>query len=119
MPQGAQRNMDKVKSEFSTGTKHDSGKPRMELLDSLWLTGVARVLTFGATKYAAHNWRAGLQISRLIGACLRHIFAFLRGEDKDPETGESHLYHASCCLMFAANMMETRPEMDDRYKAPQ
>ena len=47
------------------------------------------------------------------------MLAFLRGEDKDPETGESHLYHASCCLMFAANMVETRPDMDDRYKAPQ
>ena len=108
-----------VPSAPAGGTKNDSGKPRMELLDSLWLTGVARVLTFGATKYAPHNWRAGLQLSRLLGACLRHIFAFLRGEDKDPETGESHLYHASCCLMFAANMVETRPDMDDRYKAPQ
>lgn len=98
------------------GLKFDDNKPPLQLLDGLWLTGVAQVLAFGAVKYAPHNWRKGLQLSRLLGAALRHIFAFLGGQDKDPETGLSHLYHASCCLMFAANMHETRPDMDDRFK---
>ena len=30
----------------------------------------------------------------------RHIFAWWGGEDKDPETGFSHLAHAACCLLF-------------------
>ncbi len=42
------------------GTKFDGGKPRMDLLDPLWLAEVARVLGFGAQKYAAHNWRGGI-----------------------------------------------------------
>lgn len=99
-----------------SGIKHDGEKPDMSLISPMWIEGVARILTFGKRKYAAHNWRKGLHMSRLLSAALRHIFAFLRGEDLDPETGESHLYHASCCLMFAAETFEMRKEFDDRWK---
>lgn len=98
------------------GSKHDSGKPRMDLLDRLALEDVARVLGFGAEKYAAHNWRSGLPTSRLIAAALRHTHAFNDGEDNDPESGLPHLAHAMCCLMFALNMHKTRPDLDDRYR---
>lgn len=100
------------------GLKNDQEKTRLELLSSTWLMGVGAVLTFGAKKYAAHNWRKGITLSRLLGACLRHVIAFLGGEDLDPETGLSHLYHASCCLMFASELYETNPqEVDDRYRS--
>lgn len=98
------------------GRKDDGNKIQMELLSPLWLFGVGRVLTFGAKKYAAHNWRKGIVMSRLLGACLRHIFAFLNGEDNDPESGICHLHHASCCLMFASELFQTHPQLDDRYK---
>lgn len=96
--------------------KHDQEKVQLDLLSASWIFGVGEVLTFGAKKYAAHNWRAGLQRSRLLGATLRHVFAYLRGEDFDSETGLLHLYHASCCLMFASELHETRPDLDDRWK---
>lgn len=98
------------------GVKHDQGKEPLALLSTVWLLGVARVMGFGAVKYAAHNWRQGLQRSRLVSAAMRHILAYNEGEDKDPETGLSHLDHASCCLMFAREMHETHSELDDRYK---
>jgi hypothetical protein len=98
------------------GTKFDGEKVKLEYLSATWVTGVGKVLTFGAKKYEAHNWRKGIHLSRLLGACLRHVFAFMGGEDTDPETGLCHLYHASCCLMFASETHELRPEMDDRYK---
>lgn len=101
---------------MSGGTKNDSEKIQVELLSARWLFGVGQVLTFGARKYAAHNWRKGIALSRLLGACLRHVLAFLGGEDCDSETQLSHLYHASCCLMFAAELHETHPDLDDRYK---
>jgi hypothetical protein len=100
----------------ATGIKHDSGKARMSLLDSSWLLGVAEVLTFGEKKYQAHNWRKGLSVSRLMDAAARHQAAFNDGEDLDPESGKSHLYHASCCLMFASWMIKNRPDLDDRFK---
>lgn len=102
--------------ESLKGVKLDDGKVRLELLSTIWLNGVGRVLTFGAKKYSSHNWRRGLELSRLLGACARHLFAFIGGEDKDPETGLCHLDHASCCLMFARELWETHPHLDDRYK---
>ncbi len=67
----------------------------------------------------AHNWRGGITYSRLIGAALRHIFAILRGEDLDPESGLPHVHHASCCLMFLSAMMSHRKDLDDRWKPDQ
>lgn len=103
-------------SAKSTGLKYDSEKVRVELLDTEWLEGVGQVLTFGAKKYAEHNWRGGISYSRLIGACLRHLFAILRGEDVDSESGLPHSAHASCCLMFLYWMMKHRKDLDDRWK---
>lgn len=99
------------------GVKFDSDKPRMELLDTYALEQIALVMSFGAKKYAAHNWRGGLAWSRLIGAALRHILAFMKGEDKDPESGLSHIAHAGCCIMFLLWHEKHKVEKDDRYKA--
>lgn len=98
------------------GTKYDQDKPRMELLDSEWLEEVAWVLTFGARKYAADNWRGGISIRRLLGAALRHLFAVVRGEDRDPESGLTHVGHLSCCAMFLYWTLKHKPELDDRWK---
>lgn len=105
-------------SEKSTGLKYDANKSRVDLLDTEWLEQVGGVLAFGAKKYAAHNWRGGISYSRLLGACMRHVFAIVRGEDTDPESGLQHSAHASCCLMFLAFMMKYRPDLDDRWKHP-
>lgn len=98
------------------GIKFDGEKPRMDLLDPLALEGLAKVLTFGAQKYAAHNWRKGIANTRLIAAMLRHLFAIMRGEDLDPESGLPHIDHVGCCWMFLSNNMKVRPEMDDRWR---
>ena len=95
--------------------KHDQEKSRVDLLSSSWLMGVGVVLAYGAKKYAAHNWRKGLLLSRTLGATLRHVLAFLGGEDLDPETGLCHLLHASCSVMFAYETWLTSKGMDDRY----
>jgi hypothetical protein len=100
------------------GRKDDSEKPRMDLLDHTALVGLSEVLGFGARKYAAHNWRAGLSYSRLIGAAYRHLGALNSGEDIDPESGKPHIDHLGCCWMFLSNLMKTRPDLDDRYKEP-
>jgi len=96
--------------------KKDAGKPPMELVDAEFVEGVARVLGFGAKKYAAHKWRDGITLGRLLGAVLRHVFAMVRGEDVDAETGEPHAYHAACELMFFEWTRKRRSDLDDRYK---
>ena len=97
------------------GVKFDADKPRMDLLDAYAIEQLSLVLGFGAKKYDSHNWRKGIAKGRLIAAALRHLFAYLRGEDKDPETGLSHAAHAMCCCMFLLGL-EHRPELDDRWK---
>lgn len=95
--------------------KYDSDKPDMSLLSGYSMYEVAKVLTFGKAKYAAHNWRKGISSSRLLAAALRHMFSYLAGEDLDPETGLSHISHAMCCCMFIIELHHTMPESDDRY----
>lgn len=99
-----------------TAKKFDQGKSRIDLVEPTFISGVGDVLAFGAQKYAAHNWRKGMDLSRLIAAAYRHLGAFNGGEDNDPESGHSHLYHAACCLMFADWVRKNKPEFDDRYK---
>lgn len=100
---------------MSDAKKFDQGKPRMELLPSSALLEISKVLTEGAKKYDPWNWAKGLQYSRLIGAVMRHVSAWKDGEDKDPETGLSHLAHAACGLMFLLDYLDrNQTHLDDR-----
>jgi hypothetical protein len=103
----------------ATGVKHDEDKTPMDLLDPMALDGLARVLQFGARKYASHNWRGGISYSRLIAALLRHSFAILRGEYVDPESNLPHIDHVGCCWMFLSWHMKCRPDLDDLWKPQQ
>jgi hypothetical protein len=103
-------------SKLGSALKFDDDKLPVNLLSSEALLQTAAVLKFGADKYAEHNWRAGFAWSRPLAAAMRHIMAFNDGEDKDPESGLSHLAHAMCCIMFLLEFEKTHRELDDRYK---
>ena len=99
------------------GVKHDGGKLPWHLFP--WDAGAAvvRVLQFGARKYADRNWEKGIPHSRTFSATIRHLTAWHEGEDNDPETGESHLAHAVCEVLFAlAFELRGRADLDDRPK---
>lgn len=78
------------------------------------IEGIARVLEFGARKYARSNWKKGLKVTEIIDSMLRHQVAFLNGEDIDAESGLPHPFHIACNALFLAEMMHIKPEMDDR-----
>lgn len=85
----------------SPGAKHDSDKPRLDLLPWAAVLACADVLTFGADKYGAENWqRVPEGKRRFLAASLRHVIAYARGEWLDPESGLPHLSHALTSLMF-------------------
>jgi hypothetical protein len=105
-----------IKKQFGTALKFDTNKLPLNLLSTEAMNQTAAVLAFGAEKYAAHNWRAGFAWSRPLAAAMRHITAFNDGEDKDPESGLSHLAHAACCIMFLLEFEKTHQHLDDRYK---
>lgn len=98
--------------------KADSGKPDWSLVPFEALEGMVRVLEFGANKYSRNNWmtNGGFSYRRVLTACMRHLFAYLSGEDKDPESGLSHIHHAQCNLLFLAMYLTNKEKFnkDDR-----
>lgn len=96
--------------------KYDQEKPRTDLVPSSLVIEVGKVLGFGADKYADENWRSGCDWSRMYGAALRHLLAWHEGEDLDPESGLSHLAHASCCIAFLIEYQRTSTGTDNRFK---
>lgn len=99
-----------------TALKFDKDKIRLELIPFEAVEEIAKVMTFGAkTKYDDHNWRNGFKYSRLLGAALRHIFLWARGQNTDPESGLSHLAHAGCCILFLITHELEELGEDDRH----
>lgn len=100
-------------------TKHDQDKPRYDLLPPAAIEEMVKVLTFGAKKYAPDNWRTVPDAkSRYTAALLRHTFAMLRGERRDPETGLHHSAHIMCCASFIAEL-DSSPEVTPEVKWPE
>lgn len=98
------------------GTKNDQGKSRLELLPPHAVEELGHVLKFGAEKYGEYNYLGGLKWTRFAGAILRHTYAWLRGEDNDPESGFSHLAHAAVSAMMILEFMKRGKGEDDRYR---
>lgn len=87
--------------EVTQGVKYDSDKLEYSLLPKGVLTPILKVLSFGKKKYAADNWmKVDNPKERYYNALQRHITQWWEGEKYDSETGENHLAHAACCLMF-------------------
>lgn len=96
------------------GHKADHGKPIMGAIPPHAELAVARVLTFGAEKYARDGWQVVENAEvRYMDAALRHLNAHRRGELVDDESGESHLAHAACCILFMLDMQEREGPLKD------
>jgi hypothetical protein len=95
-----------------------ASKPRLDLVPWPAIEEIAEVLTYGAKKYDANNWCRGAAWGRYFAALCRHIFAWWGGENKDPETGLSHLAHAGCCLIFLMSYQRNGWGTDDRFTGP-
>lgn len=93
-----------------------TGKVRVDLIPTRPLEEIAGVLAHGAEKYGQNNWRGGLRWSRYYAAILRHLFAWERGEDMDPDSELGHLAHAATCMLFLMEMETTRRDLDDRFR---
>lgn len=92
----------------------DSGKRRVDLVPPELIEAVADVLAKGAEKYTEYNWQKGMEWMKLYGSALRHLLAFRKGEDKDPESGLDPIAHAICDLAFLLVYRRTHPELDNR-----
>jgi len=92
----------------------DTDKPELQWLPFGPLADIARVFQYGAGKYGRGNYQKGMKWSKLIGSALRHLYAFMDGEDKDPESGLSHIAHAGANVIMLLYTIQHYPQKDDR-----
>lgn len=96
--------------------KYDSGKPDLSMIPYEFLEEVALVLMHGEKTYGRDNWTIGSNWNRAFSAAGRHMFKWWAGEDRDPESGLSHLAHAACNLMFLTHYRRNNVGNDNRPK---
>lgn len=100
--------------------RYNTGKVDWSLLPTEPLEEIIKVLEFGKQKYAAWNWANGNGLSWLetSNSLRRHLYAWLRGEDNDKETGLSHLAHIGCNVIFLLYYLRNKGKYnrDDRVK---
>lgn len=91
---------------LTVGMKHDGGKPPVSLVPQALVYGAARAYGFGAKKYARHNYRLGIQASRLLDAAMRHLTEVAEGKTVDEESGLHPLDHAAAALGMLMDTLE-------------
>lgn len=69
----------------------------------------------GALKYGRSNFRAtDVRATIYADACMRHLNAWLEGEDNDPDSGLPQLAHALACLAIIVDAEAAGSLIDDR-----
>lgn len=97
-----------------SGLRYNEGKRNWGLLSWPAIQEIVKVLEFGAKKYDKWNWSKGLSWSQTFESLQRHLLAWYQGEDKDPETGLSHMAHVACNAMFLMHFILFKTGTDDR-----
>ena len=96
--------------------RFNEGKPQWHQLHFKSLLPLIRVMEYGEKKYGKDNWRKGQDIPSLCDCAMRHLTAFMDGEELDPESGVSHIGHIMAnCMMIVYNM-ESDKTTWKRYK---
>lgn len=115
VPTGEPEEEPKMNPKYVQAQK--DGKIRMECLATSVLASEARVLAHGADKYGARNWRKDeILASTYEGAMMRHLFAWINGEDLDPDSGEPHLSHLRACAAVVMDADSFGKLVDDRNR---
>lgn len=97
--------------------KDDNGKLRWDLLPLDVVEKLVEIYEFGANKYEENSWRTIENgYKRCRAALFRHLTAYDKGEQVDPESGKSHLAHAAWNALSMVYFAErdTLQEMHDK-----
>ena len=90
--------------EITGALKFDEDKPMMHLVPLVAVEAVAKVMTFGAKKYAPDGWKSVPNaVNRYNSAMLRHMTALQGGELIDPDSGLPHSDHIACNALFLSH----------------
>lgn len=105
------------REQMATGSQRDTqdGKPRYDLIPVTGLRRLADLYARGAIKYEENNWRKGQPYSRVTASMLRHVYAWVEGEET-----EDHLAAIAWNAFALMHFQETgRRELDDMDKMRQ
>ena len=92
----------------------DGKDPLEHLVTTVWPAD-ARTHQHGADKYGRFNWRKDkILASTYKGAMLRHLRAWIEGEDLDPDSGQPHLSHLRACAAIVLDSEMHDTLIDDR-----
>lgn len=117
-----------TENEVTEMLRYNTGKPRLSLLPTSFvlllkptrLTALAhdtaRVMDYGATKYAMNNWRSAGPWLKVLDSGLRHLDKLMNTyELVDEESGIHHAGHLGCNLAFLLEFIREGDGTDDRY----
>ena len=118
---------DKFNSELGQGSPEDKrgegmrfnvGKPPMEFAPIHLLAGASQVFKIVTERehnpYPIWNWAKGMPWTVPYACMLRHLGAWFRGEDIDPDSGHPHLDHVHCNLLMLLHYRDAFKEGDNR-----
>jgi ethanolamine utilization protein EutQ (cupin superfamily) len=98
--------------------RFNSGKPDLVYLLDFpeAIRELTEVAEYVANKYSKHNWKKGLKVRSVASSLLRHLAAYIDGEDVDEESG---LFHTGAIVWNAMVLaeMSKRYDMDDRDRS--
>lgn len=95
--------------------RYNQGKLKWSLVDFESLEDLVKVLEYGGGVYGEYNWQKGLFVKETCESLMRHLIAFMKGQDID-ESGVSHLGHIQANAMFMSYMLKHKKEFDNRVK---
>ncbi|MEO9257050.1 MAG: dATP/dGTP diphosphohydrolase domain-containing protein, partial [Crocinitomicaceae bacterium] len=100
---------------IGSALRYNSNKLRWSLVDFDALEDMVKVLDFGSKKYADNNWKKGLKTTEIFESIMRHLSAYMRGEEFDLESGLPHTGHILCNAMFLSYMEKYKKDFDTRF----
>lgn len=77
----------------TTGAKREKLGVRYDLFPIEGIEAYSEIAEFGAVKYEPWNWAKGLPRMQIAASLIRHLWAYMRGENNDPESGLPHTSH--------------------------
>ncbi len=90
-------------------------KAPLRLVPPALVIEVAAAMKNGAEKYGPYNWREqAVSLNVYIEAALRHIYAFMDGEEVAEDSGVKHIAHAAACLGIILDAASIDKLIDDR-----
>jgi Domain of unknown function (DUF5664) len=121
-PQGAALQdsfCDRVLGLPSSNPKRAFGvkKPSAQFIPPVAIIEEAAVMALGAAKYGAFNWQDDpVDATTYYSAAIRHLLQWFSGEDRDAESGASHLAHVRACMAILLDAQASGALIDDRPK---